>query len=257
MGCLCVFSVSGENRAGWRHAAPEWGSGRRGLPPSRPRGPGPGAPGWAGRPAGGACGRSATPARTARSRPRRRAHSGGGGGGDGGGDGRRRSGAAAAAAAAAAGERGPDGPGGERRGGRAGPRGRAPRLGAWGRARRPGPWTPAWQGGGVGGVFGFLVARPPGSTRAEGWVWAGAAAAGPLARSAFPGLGSRREARGRPSPPFPRPAGPPPPSSPVLLFLWPKLGVGLLRCPLAQALRGDVSHIGPQRRNWGPTPLSR
>lgn len=80
-------------------------------------------------------------------------------------------------------------------------------------------------------------------------MWAGTAAAGPVARPAFPGLWIAGEARGRPTP---RTGGPPTPPFPVLLFLWPRLGLGFV--PSLRYCGEMLLDRTPPGRNWGPNP---
>lgn len=211
MGCLHDFSLSGGNRAGRRHAA---------LPPGRDV-------------AGSGLGRAASGGRL---RPLRRP---------------RPPRAIRPAAARPLGRR--SGRSGSRadRSGPAGERAPAPAgRGAAGRAegargRQSGPRSPARRGVGVGGAS--AASSPParpGRTQTEGWVWAGAAAAGPRARPAF----SPVSGAGRGATPTPLPA-----ACPRSRFLQPELGVGLLRCPPPSGTAGKtLAQTGPQRRNWGP-----
>lgn len=196
MGCLRDFSLSGGNRAGRRHAA---------LPPGRDV-------------AGSGPGRAASGGRL---RPLRRP---------------RPPRAIRPAAARPLGRR--SGRSGSRadRSGPAGERAPAPAgRGAAGRAegargRQSGPRTPARRGVGVGGAS--AASSPParpGRTQTEGWVWAGAAAAGPRARPAFSPSQEPGEARL------------PPPCQQLArgaAFSSPSLGWVFSDVPLRQVLRG-------------------
>lgn len=186
------------------------GGTRRSLPAARSR-----ARGWAGRPAGGACGRSAAPARIARSGPRRRGHSGGGAAGAG----AARSGAGRQVSARRR-RRGEARP--------AGPRGRAAASRVLG-PQRGGAW--AW------GARLRLPRLPPAGAapRRRGGCGPGRLQPGPALGLPFPRLRSR-ERRDPHTPASNLPSEPPPPRS--CSFSSPSLGRVFSDVPLRQVLRG-------------------